>query len=76
MPREQEISVKVNVIPEIGEVRRVSLGPHDRLVVMVPEKITVQQRGQLRDRCAAVFGPDYPVLILDGGMDLAVIDDA
>jgi hypothetical protein len=61
-------------LPEVGEVRRLSLGPGDKVAVIYPERLSAYYYDVLRARLIEIW-PDVPVLVLDGGPDLAVVHD-
>jgi len=58
--------------PEPGEVKRLTLGPGDRLVITYPRLLSQQEADRLRQRFAAALR-DVPVIILDGGADVSVV---
>jgi hypothetical protein len=60
-------------LPEVGEVRRLHLGPGDHLVITYPVPLSQSSAIRLKERAHAVFGPDVPVLVLDCGAELAVV---
>ena len=59
-------------LPEVGEVRRLHLGPGDHLVITYPMPISDASATRLKHRAHAVFGPDVPILVLDSGAELTV----
>lgn len=63
------------VVPEVQEVRRVALGPEDRLVIQIPAREqTVAQLDGMKDQLAEVFGIDrHRVLIVLGEAALSVV---
>jgi hypothetical protein len=58
--------------PEPGEVKRLTLGPHDRLAICYPGKLSEEQGRRLKDRLAVLL-PDVPVLVFDSGAELRVV---
>jgi hypothetical protein len=60
-------------LPEVSEVKRLHLGPGDRLVVTCPAPLSAYELDRLRARLREVFGPDLPVMVLDGGKDVTVV---
>lgn len=60
-------------LPEVSEVKRLHLGPGDRLVVTCPAELSMYELGRLRARLREVFGHDVPVMVLDGGKDVRVV---
>ena len=58
---------------EIGEVRRLHLGPGDHLVITYPMPLPRGTVDRLKDRLHVYFGPDVPITILDSGADLTVV---
>jgi len=69
------VSTGVNQdLPEVSAVRRLHLGPGDKLVVTCPHPLSVVSAARLKSRLIEVFGPNLPFLILDGGMDVEVVE--
>ncbi len=60
-------------LPEITEVERITLKPGDRLAVRVAGRLTPQQADMIKERVTALW-PGVPVLILDGGTSLEVVE--
>lgn len=60
--------------PEAGEVERLTLGPNDRLVVTYPRMLSQMDAERIKRRISLALG-DVPVVILDCGAELSVIEE-
>jgi hypothetical protein len=58
---------------ELGEMVRLALKPGDMIVVTFPEPLSDADMSRLGDQLKRVF-PDHPVLVLDSGAKLGVIE--
>lgn len=56
----------------LEEVRVVRLEPGDVIVLRVPNRLTDEEYGEIRDQAATFFG-DHKVAVLEGGMALDVL---
>ena len=61
--------------PEAGDVKRLTLGPHDRLAICYPGHLSQQDVADLRERLRQLM-PDVPVLIFDSGAELRVVGES
>jgi len=61
---------------EITDVQRLTLKPGDRIVVRVPEKIDDAMGARLYEaiRARLDIPGDVPLVILDGGMSMEVVE--
>jgi hypothetical protein len=60
-------------LPEITEIRRLTVRPGDRLVVSLECEPTDDEVDELSRRLPAVLGTDVPIVILPPSMDITVI---
>jgi hypothetical protein len=60
-------------LPEITEIRRLTVRPGDRLVVSLEYEPTDAEVDELGRRLPAVLGTDVPIVILPPSMDITVI---
>lgn len=49
------------------------LHPGDTIVFKCPEPLSMSAVGDIEKTAAAVFGNEYPVIVLDGGLDLEIV---
>ncbi len=59
-------------LPEV-EVVRLQAG--DRLLIRADDFLTEDQADRIHRGVLAVYGPDFPVLVLPRGLDFAVVRD-
>ena len=61
-------------LPEVTEVRRWTLRPGDRLIVRVDHRIAAGDAGRIKDmvRVSLALPGDFPVLLIEPGMDVEV----
>ena len=60
-------------LPEITEVERITLKPGDRLAIRADRRLTPETAARIREIAEAAF-PGVPLLILDAGMSLEVVE--
>jgi hypothetical protein len=58
----------------LGEVKRLHLGPGDRLAVTYPGPLRRADIEYIRAKVREFMGPDVPVMIFDQGADLTVVE--
>lgn len=66
-PREEGIEFQIG---------RLALGPDDVLVVRSKEKLSLSYAERIREKVATVVGSAHRVLVLEGGLELAVLTRA
>jgi hypothetical protein len=60
-------------LPEITEVERLTLKPGDRLAIRVDRRLTPETAARIKEIAEAAY-PGVPVLVLDAGMSLEVVE--
>jgi len=63
----------VSELPEITDVQRLTLKPGDRLAVRVDRRLTPETAARIREVVEAAY-PGVPVLVLEPGMSLEVVE--
>jgi hypothetical protein len=63
----------VSELPEITEVQRITLKPGDRLAVRSASRLTPDTARRIKEVVEATW-PGVPVLVLDDGMSLEVVE--
>jgi hypothetical protein len=50
-----------------------TFAPGDALVLTVPDRLSSEQEAKMKRRIRTELGADVPILIIDGGVNLAVL---
>ena len=69
---------RADLVEPVGEdgqlVQRMHLQPGDILVYVWPGKLTQEQADTVKQKLRKAFGTDIPVVVLDGGARLQVVN--
>jgi hypothetical protein len=63
----------VATLPEIAEIKRVTVHPGDRLVVHLDHPVDDAEFERLKREFRKFFGEDVPVLLVEPGIDITVL---
>jgi hypothetical protein len=66
----------VKLAAMIEEVKVLALRPEDKIVLLIPAKLSIEAHVWIKERAAVIFGCKNGIVVLDGGADIEILRTA